>query len=52
LNLYFTVSTVQEVDWNQGVGHITKEMLKNNLPPPSSETIILICGPHGLEKLV
>ena len=27
-------------------------MLRDNLPPPSVETIILICGPHGLEKLV
>ncbi|CAL1142078.1 unnamed protein product [Cladocopium goreaui] len=32
-------------NWNQKKGFITAEMIKECLPPPSSETLILMCGP-------
>jgi len=31
--------------WEQKVGFITKDMIQECLPPPSDETLILMCGP-------
>ncbi len=53
-DLYFTVDVKPDVqeNWKQGMGFITKDMLTQNLPKPSEETIILFCGPPLFEKLV
>jgi cytochrome-b5 reductase len=34
--------------WKGGVGYITKNMLKEKLPPPSMDNLIMVCGPPGL----
>jgi cytochrome-b5 reductase len=41
---FFTIDTAEE-NWTGGVGFITKEMIKENLPGPSDDTLILMCGP-------
>jgi len=33
------------VDWSQGSGRITDDVLGKHLPPPDSETVIFLCGP-------
>ena len=33
------------VGWTGRTGFITAEMIKNTLPPPSEETLVLMCGP-------
>lgn len=39
--------------WEQGKGHITKDLLKTLLPEPKEEgTKIFVCGPPGLYKAV
>ncbi len=39
--------------WQQGTGHITKELLKTVLPEPKSENIkVFVCGPPGLYRAV
>lgn len=39
--------------WQQGKGHITKELLKTVLPEPKEENVkIFVCGPPGLYKAV
>ena len=39
--------------WQQGRGHITKELLKTVLPEPKEENVkIFVCGPPGLYKAV
>ncbi|CAF9919251.1 NADH-cytochrome b5 reductase [Imshaugia aleurites] len=39
--------------WQQGSGHITKELLKTVLPEPKTENVkIFVCGPPGLYKAV
>lgn len=47
--LYFTVDQAppKKVNWkhNKGVGFVTKEMIKERMPEPGLETMILICGP-------
>lgn len=41
---FFTIDTAEE-NWKGGVGFITKEMIKEHLPAPSDDTLILMCGP-------
>ncbi len=31
--------------WSQGIGRITEEILRRQLPPPGSDTVIFLCGP-------
>jgi len=37
-------------DWEYSSGFITAEMIKSNLPPPSDDTAILMCGPPPMIK--
>ena len=52
--LYLTVDVKPDdkENWEQGVGFITQEMLKANLPPPGPETLITYCGPPPFEKMM
>lgn len=40
VNLY-----ICELGWKYSKGFVSDEMIKNHLPPPSSDTVILMCGP-------
>jgi len=31
--------------WSQGTGRITEGILRKQLPPPGSDTVIFLCGP-------
>ena len=37
-----------EPGWTGGVGFVTKKMIEERLPPPSTDTKILLCGPPGM----
>ncbi|XP_076152520.1 NADH-cytochrome b5 reductase 3 [Alosa pseudoharengus] len=43
-NLWFTVDKANE-DWTYSQGFISEEMVRNHLPPPGDDTLILMCGP-------
>jgi len=45
--LHFTVDIAPEDkdSWKGGVGFVTMEMLKEKMPAPGPETIVLFCGP-------
>lgn len=32
-------------DWNYSQGFVNEEMIRDHLPPPGEETLILMCGP-------
>lgn len=34
-----------ELGWKYSKGFVSDEMIKHHLPPPSSDTVILMCGP-------
>ncbi|XP_051172540.1 NADH-cytochrome b5 reductase 3 isoform X3 [Leptopilina boulardi] len=42
--LWFTLDTSSE-GWNYSTGHISAEMISEHMFPPSSDTIVLMCGP-------
>ena len=35
-------------DWNYDKGYINEEMFSKHLPPPNNETLIMFCGPKGM----
>lgn len=40
MNIQFLIS-----DWKYSKGFVNDEMIKGHLPPPSNDTVILMCGP-------
>uniref|UniRef100_A0AAX7SI46 NADH-cytochrome b5 reductase n=1 Tax=Astatotilapia calliptera TaxID=8154 RepID=A0AAX7SI46_ASTCA len=42
--LWFTVDRAPE-NWEYSKGFISEDMVREHLPPPSNETLILMCGP-------
>ena len=52
--LFLTVDVKPEanVNWKYGVGFVTQDMLKKNMPAPSDETIILYCGPPPFKEMM
>uniref|UniRef100_A0A672JDN8 NADH-cytochrome b5 reductase n=1 Tax=Salarias fasciatus TaxID=181472 RepID=A0A672JDN8_SALFA len=42
--LWFTVDRAPE-DWEYSRGFISEEMVRDHLPPPGDDTLILMCGP-------
>ena len=33
------------VEWSQGIGRVTEDILRRYLPSPDSETVVFLCGP-------
>jgi len=52
--LYLTVDIKpdEKENWKQGVGFITAEMLKEQMPAPGPDTLILYCGPPPFENMM
>ena len=52
-NFKFTINYTidkEEEGWSGLVGHINKEMIEKFIPPPSTETLILLCGRKSMCK--
>jgi cytochrome-b5 reductase len=43
-NLYFLIDKI-EPEWKGLVGYVNKDMISTYMPSPSSETLMLLCGP-------
>ena len=35
-----------------GLGHIDKDMLKQQMPPPTKDSLVLVCGPPPMYKAI
>lgn len=35
-------------DWQHSTGRINLEMMRNHLPPPSEDSLVLFCGPDAM----
>lgn len=49
LKVFYTVDDPTK-DWRGGLGYISQDMVVKGLPPPSDDTLILVCGPPGMMK--
>lgn len=52
LSVWYTVDRIpveeEEKAWPYSIGHVNAQMIAAHLPPPSPETLILLCGPPPL----
>ncbi|CAI7838266.1 unnamed protein product, partial [Closterium sp. NIES-53] len=47
--VYFMVDRAEAgAAWKGGVGFITADVLRKALPPPSPDSLVLVCGPPGM----
>ena len=44
--VYYVVDKVNSFWWRGGIGYITKDMIKQHLPPPSDDSLILVRAAH------
>jgi cytochrome-b5 reductase len=44
-DLWFTIDKSVIPDWAYDIGFVNDDMISKHLPPPSEDTIILMCGP-------
>eukprot|EP01024_Parvocaulis_polyphysoides_P050877 TRINITY_DN4969_c0_g1_i1.p2 TRINITY_DN4969_c0_g1~~TRINITY_DN4969_c0_g1_i1.p2 ORF type:complete len:299 (-),score=42.66 TRINITY_DN4969_c0_g1_i1:575-1471(-) len=52
-NVYFVVDKLKEgEDWKGGVGYITGDVIKEHLPSPSEDVLVLRCGPPAMNKFL
>lgn len=50
--VFFTIDQPED-NWKGGVGFVNKDMIVDNLPAPSDDTIVLMCGPPVMcQKIV
>ena len=47
--LWYTVDRAPE-GWTYSSGFITAEMIKEHMPPPTEDTLVLMCGPPPMVK--
>lgn len=50
-DIFYTLDRPSE-SWTGGQGFITTEMIKANLPPPASSTLVLLCGPPPMVNMM
>ena len=49
--VHYTVDDASSVDdWDGSTGFITADMIEENLPGPSPQTLVLMCGPPPMLK--
>lgn len=49
----YILSNPPSLDWNGGMhGHVKPSMIQQHLPPPSPDSMILVCGPQGMMESV
>ena len=44
LQVYYVVDKPSGFFWKGGVGYITEDMVRQHLPPPSNDSLILVRG--------
>jgi len=50
--MYYLVDKAPPGNWEGGIGHLTEEIAKKQLPAPSDDHLILVCGPPPMMKAI
>ena len=50
--VYYTVDQPKSDDWDGFQGHINEDMLAKTMPPPSEDSLIMVCGPPPMMKAI
>jgi len=49
-SLHHTLSKPPSADWAHSKGRVTLQMLRQHLPPPDQDTLVLLCGPEQMQE--
>lgn len=49
--VYYVVLKPSE-EWNQGKGFVNEEIIREHIPPPSEDHLVMVCGPPGMMKAI
>jgi len=49
--VYYTLDKPPK-DWKGGSGFVSEQMVKENIPRPSEDSMVFVCGPPGMMKAV
>eukprot|EP01120_Amphizonella_sp_Union-15-10_P008249 TRINITY_DN2927_c0_g1_i1.p1 TRINITY_DN2927_c0_g1~~TRINITY_DN2927_c0_g1_i1.p1 ORF type:complete len:340 (-),score=58.28 TRINITY_DN2927_c0_g1_i1:36-1004(-) len=49
--VFYTIAQKSR-SWNGGVGRVSEEMITQNLPSPSENPLVLVCGPDGFVEFL
>ncbi|KAK9806415.1 hypothetical protein WJX73_003653 [Symbiochloris irregularis] len=52
LKIHYVVDKASSKDWKYTTGHVNKELVQQQLPPPGSDSLILVCGPPPMMKAI
>ena len=50
--VYYMVDKAPKGNWEGGVGYITEEIARKQLPEPNDDNLILVCGPPPMMKAI
>lgn len=51
--VYYLIDKVgSSSKWTQGVGYVTASLLAKTMPPPSDDSLVMVCGPPGMMAAV
>lgn len=51
VHIWYTIDrSLKPEEWKYSVGYVNSEMIREHLPPPSKDTLILVCGPPPMIK--
>jgi len=50
--VYYTLDKPPAQGWKEGKGFVSAEMVKKFIPAPSNETLVMVCGPDAMVKMV
>ncbi|CAB4482117.1 ferredoxin reductase-like protein [Rhizophagus irregularis] len=48
--IYYTLDNPPKENWTQGTGFVSQKMVKENIPAPSDDVLVLVCGPGGMMR--
>jgi len=52
VNLRYTLTRMAPPGWLHDMGRVSKDLLRARMPPPSPDTIIVVCGPDSFVEAV
>lgn len=51
IHIWYTIDkSLRPDEWKYSVGYVNSTMIREHLPPPSKDTLILVCGPPPMIK--
>ncbi|CAG8767877.1 27060_t:CDS:2, partial [Racocetra persica] len=53
LKIFYTLDQPPDDElWTQGVGYVSQKAIKNHIPGPQEDVLVLVCGPDGMIRYV